>query len=238
MIRLNGAPNFRDLGGIATQDNKTIKFNKLFRSDDLSALTEEDLKVLSDLPLVSIVDFRSDTERNTTPDIIPSCTNNVYEFSMEPGNFSNISKEELNNPEENASFMMKGMYEALVSDSKCVEYYKQFFRLLQDEKNLPLVFHCAAGKDRTGIGAALILYSLGVEESVIMENYLLSNQNLEQKYSPIIKMYPEFRTFLQVRTEYLYTAFNRIIADHGSIENFLTKVLDVDFEKMKAIYLE
>ena len=132
---------------------------------------------------------------------------------------------------------MMQMNTLFVTDSTFVDKYRIFFRLLQDEQEVPLLFHCSAGKDRTGMGAALILYALGVDEATIMQDYLASNIYLDNKYAKELERNPEPKSVLTVKREFLQAGIDRIKQDHGSVENFLKNVLKVDLAKFKERYL-
>lgn len=234
-LPMTGGYNFRDLGGIRTADGKYVKWGKIFRSDDLNKLTDEDLAYLSSIPITSIVDFRTEREIETAPDKAPYSLKNEYIYNITPGklspeDISKATKEEL--VEE-----MKLMNRLLVSDSACVAQYKKFFSLLQNEKEVPLMFHCSAGKDRTGMGAALILFALGVDEATIKEDYLASNIYLSGKYTQLIEEYPNMQPLFEVKAEYLEAGIDQMKKDHGSAENYLTNMLGVDIPKFREMYL-
>lgn len=237
VLPLEGGFNFRDLGGYKTALGKTVKWGKVFRSDEMFHLTASDLDYLNEIPLLTIVDFRSEKEIENTPDKKPSSVNNRYELTISPGNHSNISSISEISGEYGEEFM-KEINRSFVTDSVIIGRYKDFFALLQDEKQIPLLFHCTAGKDRTGMGAALFLAALGVDEETIFEDYMLSNKHLENKYKAIIDSIPEMKPLLEVRTQYLQAGFEQIRNDHGSIENYLRDVLEVDLDYMKDFYLE
>jgi protein-tyrosine phosphatase len=234
-LPMTGGYNFRDLGGIRTTEGRYVKWGKIFRSDDMHNLTDADLAYLSSIPLISVVDFRTEKEIEDAPDKKPQSLKNHYIYNITPGKLSpdditKATKEQL--VEE-----MKLMNRLLVSDSACVAQYQKFFKLLQDEKEVPLMFHCTAGKDRTGMGAALILFALGVDESTIISNYLLSNEYLTGKYDKLIEEYPNMQPLFEVKPEYLEAGIEQIKKDHGSVENYLTNVLGVDIPKFKEMYL-
>ncbi len=235
-LPMTGGYNFRDLGGIKTKDNRYVKWGKVFRSDDLYKLTNEDLRYLKNIPIISIVDFRSVAERDSAPDRNPASVIKNYALSINPGNLSSI-EEIVKLPEEGFRNIMTDINCMLVSDSLCVDHYRTFFALLQDEKNIPLMFHCTAGKDRTGMGAALFLYSLGVEESAIFDDYLSSNIYLKDKYAGLVAQYPQMKPLMGVSPEYLKSGLDEIKNKYGSIDSYLTKTLDVNLEKMKELYL-
>lgn len=237
-LPMTGGYNFRDLGGYKNAEGRYVKWGKVFRSDDLHNLTDADLKYLSSIPLVSIVDFRSDDEISQAPDKNPSSLKENYKYSISPGNLMEAVVKDINAlTVERADQLMKDMNVLLVTDSACIDQYRKFFALLQNPGDAPLMFHCSAGKDRTGMGAALFLSSLGVDEQTIMNDYLSSNTYLADKYAKYKAESPALTSLFEVKQEFLQAGLERIKKDHGSVENYLTKVLNVDIQKMKELYL-
>ena len=133
---------------------------------------------------------------------------------------------------------MKYMNRLLVSDPPCVRAFRIFFAIVQNNLSAPLIFHCSAGKDRTGMAAALVLYSLGVDEQTIMEDYLSSKIYLSDKYDAFIAKYPRAESIFTVKKMFLQAGINQIKRDHGTVMDYLTKVLKVDIVKMRRLYLE
>ena len=234
-LPMTGGYNFRDLGGYRTTDGRYVKWGKILRSDDLHKLTPEDIAYLGSLPLVSVVDFRSAEEMAEAPDKMPASATN-YACSITPGNLMGAMDSETLLP-GHADSLMREMNRLLVTDSAAIAQYHKLFELLQNERGVPLMFHCSAGKDRTGMGAALILSALGVNEETILNDYLLSNTYLADKYSRYITESPDMEALFTVRREYLEAGLEQIRKDHGSVENYLRNVLDVDLEKMREMYL-
>lgn len=232
-LAMEGGYNFRDLGAYKTKDGKYLKWGKLFRSDDLANLSDKDLQYLSSISIATIVDFRDESEMLTAPDRLPANAN--YEkMSISPGNlFSGIQNIENNNID---SLMME-MNRLFVSDSTIIATYRNFFQVIQNEKNTPILYHCSAGKDRTGMASALILYALGVDEATIMDDYMLSSVYLADKYGKFIEQYPEAASLFTVKKNFLQAGIDLAKEKYGSIENFLTDHLDVDIDKMKKMYL-
>lgn len=235
-LPMAGGYNYRDLGGIMNTEGKYVKWGRVLRSDDLHNLTDADLKYLSSIPLISIVDFRTEDEIKTAADKDPATVVENYKLSISPGNLMTAKNLTSMSSEEIDSFMLN-MNKILVTDPSVIAQYKKFFELLQNESDTPLMFHCSAGKDRTGMGAALILFSLGVDEETIMNDYLLSNVYLADKYSEYITKYPHLKPLFEVQPEYLKSGIDQIKKDHGSVENYLTTILNVDIDKMKSLYL-
>lgn len=236
-LPMTGGYNFRDLGGIESQDRRTVKWGKLFRSDDLQNLTIEDIAYLSSIPVVSIIDLRAKGEIKEAPDKRPFSLRKSYSLSITPGNLSpdrvqaGISRDDVDE-------LMIEMNTLFVSDSLCLESFREMFRILKDRSNLPLLYHCSAGKDRAGMATALILFSLGVSEKVVIHDYMLSKEYLADKYASVIEKYPKIEPLFTVRPEYLRAGINQIKRDHGTIEAFLINVLNVDIEKMRRLYLD
>lgn len=237
-LPLQGSYNFRDLDGIRTIDGKYTQWGKVFRSDDMMHLTATDIHYLDQIPIRTVVDFRSEAEISQSPDKkIPSATE-TYDFSITPGNITSLPFEDIARlSAQEADSLMRTVNRELVTDSRTIEQYKKLFVLLQEEDNTPLVFHCTAGKDRTGYGAYLFLSSLGVDEATCLQDYLDSNVYLAAKYGPYMEKYPDLKPLFEVRPAYLKTAIHQIKEQHGNVENYLTNVLEVDMDRMKQLYL-
>ena len=112
------------------------------------------------------------------------------------------------------------------------DVYKEFFSILSEKENAPLLFHCSAGKDRTGIAAALLLSALGVDRETVTEDYMLSAEHITKKYEFITREHPELKPLTTVRKEYLETAFRVIDEEFGGIERYLIDNLEVDLDKL------
>ena len=235
-LPMEGGHNYRDMGGYSTSDGHYVRWGKVFRTDDMHNLTDNDLAYLAALPLRTVVDFRSEQEIGQAPDKLPVSATTHSLLSISPGNLTDVSEVEMMDPQKMAGYMVD-INRSFSTDPAIVERYREFFRLLQDESSLPLSFHCTAGKDRTGMGAALFLCTLGVPEDVIMQDYLLSNEYLASKYGRYMEEYPALRPLFTVDAAYLQAGLDQIKADHGTVQDYLKNVLGVDIPKMKKIYL-
>lgn len=238
-LPLESGYNFRDLGGLRTVHGKRVKWGTIFRSDDLGGLSDRDLAYLASIPLKSIVDFRSHSEIEASPDRVPESVQNRHPLSIDPGSimgFMEKGVDAITTADAEDAMMM--LYRTFVTDSACLTRFKEFFELLQDEGNAPLLYHCSAGKDRTGIATALLLSALGVDEETILEDYLLSNSYLKDKYSAIIDKFPELRAMFEVKPHYIKGTFDEIKTRHGSVEQFLKNELHVDLQKLRTLYLQ
>lgn len=237
-LPMAGGYNFRDLGGRRTKDGRYVKWGKIFRSDDLFNLTDDDLSYLSSIPIKSIVDFRRDDEIMEAPDKLPESVEHIYAYSISPGNMNEtMAKADPSQLEDVFIEEMLQMNVRMVTDPKIVEQYRKFFALLANDDNMPTIFHCAAGKDRTGMAAALILYALGVDDETILRDYLRSNTLLAGKYSSIIEKNPAFEPLMVVHQDYLKAGLDQINSSYGSVDSYLQDVLEVDIDAIREKYL-
>lgn len=231
-LPIEGAYNIRDIGGYQTTKGHYVKRGLLFRSGDLNLLTTNDLSYLNRIRLQTIIDFRSEKEREEAPDKTPrSLTESVWL----PVNAGNIEEIFSIDPKDIPTIMEK-VYRYIVSD--CQKELREFFRLVSIKEKTPLLFHCSAGKDRTGIAAALLLSALGVGQETIMEDYLLSAQLLKGKYDYIIQKYPELAPLSTVKPNYLEAAFETINEDFKGMEHYLTDYLQVNIQRLRELYTE
>lgn len=240
--------NFRDLGGIKNKEGRFVCWGKLFRTDEMNKLNAADLAYLVSTGLKTVVDFRTDTEKEgglggmlpAAPDILPSTVTNTYDLKINAGNiFSDeiigaISK---GMSEEETAQIMIDSYVEMVNFDDYVAQYKEFFKYIQDANTLPLSFHCSAGKDRTGVATMLILSALDVDKETIMKDYLLSKDYIASKYSSFLKIYPQIAPLVTVDEKYLNAAYDAIDKKYGSMTKFLTETLGIDIQKMKELYL-
>ena len=236
-LSLDGGFNFRDLGGIINKDEQVLGKGLLIRSDDLANLTDNDLELLNDYPIRTIIDLRTTYERSKNPDHIPNSCNHEVHLDISSGHFENLVKQfrqGISNPRE----FMCNIYEDFVLDETCQTQYKKFFDIIQHKNRTPILFHCTAGKDRTGFATAMILAALKVDFEQILEDYLASNIYLEQKYAHILKINPDYKYLIEVYPEYLEKSFDTIKQNFGTIEYYLSNILGVDLQLMEDLYLE
>lgn len=256
VLDLEGSRNFRELGGYPTTDGRSVKWGKLYRSGALHNLTEQDYAVLANLDIATVVDFRGNSERdNETTQWQAGDVNQMtwdYDLHFDTSAFKDMfAAGEVS--EEDMEQVMASMYPGLLNQQK--EHYKQMFNELKNSEQATL-FHCTAGKDRTGVAAALILHTLGVEEEVIMQDYVMSESvlNLED-FMPALeegeKPNPQFAMFAKMpkaalkalmgtRESYLNAAYAEMITQSGSVDAFIRDELDVNDEDiaiLKAKYL-
>lgn len=222
--RLQGAPNFRDLGGYIGHDGRPLRWRRLFRSDHLAELTPADLARLAPLQLARTFDFRGIEERAATPYELPGATQ--HSLAIEPTvvqRMNDIAAAGTLLSAPVVTELMKELYRALINDR--AERFAELFEHLI-ESDAPAVFHCTAGKDRTGIAAALLLLALGVPRDVVLQDYLLTNELVRD---PALIESPtplEARAVLwRVQQGFLDSALAIVDADHGGVERYLTQRL-------------
>ena len=173
LLPLVGASNFRDLGGYPTTDGGMTRWGQLFRSDTLHELTEADLEVLREVGLASVIDLRTATELGRSGRGLLGEETVAYLHASvlqeEGGESVAIPAPSDDDPAERYLWYLEVGRGAL----------RDALGMVADPRNRPLVFHCAAGKDRTGVLAALILDILGVEHSVIVDDYAITATRME-----------------------------------------------------------
>lgn len=234
-LPMQGGYNFRDLGGIEGYGGKRVVWGKLFRTDDLQSLTREDSAYLASIPLTTIVDFRTRYERDKKPETIPAGVKNALHYPIMPGNLDPRKT----SPESSGDMdsVMLAIYRDFVRDSAIVGTYRAFFAHVQENADLPLLFHCAAGKDRTGFAAAMILFALGVDREAIFADYEASNIYLGDKYAPAIAANPEHGGLFTVKRAYLEESLQAIEQEYGQVETYLESALAVDIRLMRERFL-
>lgn len=232
IVPLEGTVNFRDMGGYTTTDGRTVKSGLVYRGGDLDNLTDADLELLAGLGLKTIVDFRSHEEVEAAPDRLPSTITNVHHLVVDPGSIFTLT--EVN--AETGPDLMRKLNVVLVNDAKA--QYAEFFRVLADTGQAPLLFHCSAGKDRTGYAAALFLAALGVDRETIFDDYMVSAPYAEAKYSGLLRKYPELLPVITVRREYLAAAFEEMDRAYGGVENYLIQELKADPDLLRDLFTE
>lgn len=238
-LPLEGAHNFRDLGGYRTADGRSLRWGVLYRSDALSDLTDDDVAYLERLELRRVVDFRSPRERERDADRLPPgpevALRPIVGDALDPRELEELLLSGDASAEELASFLIEAN-RAFVTDFGDV--YSDFLRSLAEADELPLLFHCTAGKDRAGFAAALALLAVGVPRETVMRDYLLTNGYSEDHTRStlrIIRLASLFRTdpedvrpLFEARPEYLDAAFETIDTKYGSVDAYLREGLGVD----------
>ena len=257
-LPLTGQENFRDLGGYRTTDGRHVRWGKLYRSGQLSALTPQDYQYLEGIGLKVVCDFRSDMERERQPTKWPGAGPELMSSPIgdDPEGHALLPKFDPvfragGGPEEVRAVML-GIYRDIVPRAT-PRYAAMFARLLAGES--PAMIHCTSGKDRTGMFSAMLLMILGVPQETVMDDYLLTNryvlapENLSRTAANVQKQFglakapsiDSLRPLMGVEAAYLDTAMASINKLYGSFDDYRRKGLklsDADVLRMKSQYLE
>jgi protein-tyrosine phosphatase len=246
-LPLEGAPNFRDMGGYETYDGRRLKWGKLYRSSKLSELTDADLHRIHRLGITLVCDFRQLMEQQLEPSRLTAGHPARHaSLPVTPGSLARFLEGLQSGviAVEDSARLMQEINREFVSHQ--MPQYAEMFRLLLLEGQQVLI-HCASGKDRTGFGAALILDVLGVEEEHIVEDYLLTNKylSLEENVARIAETFVDQRgeplsrevlePLLAVRPEYIAACFEEIRSRYESKEHFFETALNLDEEKLALL---
>jgi len=232
--RLQGASNFRDLGGYPGHGGRTVRWRRLFRSDHLGALTEADRARLMPLGLAHAFDFRGVDERAAVPYELPGLTQ--HSLAIEPTVVQRMQA--LSDAGQTLTAplvvgLMKDLYRSIIND-QAQQFALLFEHLLQADA--PLVLHCTAGKDRTGIAAALILLALGVPRDWVVQDFLLTNQLYQHAPVPATDTPPEALAVLwQVQAGFLDAAFEAIDGQQGGVERYLRQRVGLSSAALAAL---
>jgi protein-tyrosine phosphatase len=231
ILPLEALFNVRELGGYPAFEGRRVKWGLLYRSGDLYTLTDGDRVFLEERGIRTVVDFRGPHERARSPDKAIGTVEKTWELTIDAGNMMDLSGMQAGASGEG---MMGDLYRVLVDEATAV--YRQFFRLLADTHAAPLLFHCSAGKDRTGLAAALILFALGTDRETVFADYELSTACLKDKYRAIINEKPHLEPLMTVRRSYLEAALERIDSRYGGPEQYLRRELGADIEALRELY--
>ncbi|MCM3785488.1 tyrosine-protein phosphatase [Neobacillus mesonae] len=233
MIYTDGVINFRDMGGYSTEDGRTTRWGMLLRSADLHELSEQDLVTADALGIDWVCDLRSDFEVTSRPSpAIGKAINTNIPFMAEA------------NPEEmkKIGLDLNAGYKAMILNTdKCSLILHE---LLKEDRDTSL-FHCAAGKDRTGVVCALILLTLGVPRNVVIEDYELTNlaiEGLMQRFltgdnKDYIDQMPELKDKWNgeipemMKAAFIQASLEAIDENYGSFENYLHEGLGISEEE-------
>lgn len=259
LLNIHHGFNFRDLGGYQTKAGSRVRMHKLIRSGRLNDLSARDQTYLAEYGVHYDVDFRSPKERADAPDRVP--TNASYHFdpvfpvdeTKASANAEELRQQRLAHDPLGGFRNMVNTYADLVTMPSAQKAYREFFDLLlaNSADDSALLFHCTAGKDRTGMGAVFLLTALGVEPMTVRQDYLASNNYLAQETERMVKAVREAggspaliastRSLGGVANEYLDAALLNIDQRFGSLDHYLNSALALtpaQRRDLRSIYLE
>jgi len=251
-LELVGLPNARDLGGYPAADGLAVREGLLLRSEALTNATPEDMAALVELGVGMVVDLRGDSEiaafgqgawtgpRTHVP--TADLTRAVFARMVKAG----PDGEPL--AEDEVVEVMIEMYRQFVADDSCRAAFASALALITDQatQGSPILFHCTAGKDRTGWLTAIVLTALGTDRETVIADYLLTNERAAEGRGAEsrAKLLAQLRQLvgerqptaplLDVRREYLKAAFDEAEAKYGSMDAFLRDGLGADVDALRA----
>lgn len=234
--------NFRDYGDYATAAGRRIAPGRLYRSGHQARASQADLERLAALRISTVVDLRRPSERRDQPskrpaDFAGAVIESAHDDGGEAPHITFLRTADLT-PDSGRRFMTD-TYRRLPFEPSHIELFTRYFRALGEAEG-PVLIHCAAGKDRTGLLAALTHHLTGVHHDDMVADYLLTNTAVDlERRAPGIARQLQARTgrpashdavvaFLGVEPVYLETALAEISAAHGSTDAYLQEALGVD----------
>lgn len=245
---MSGIHNFRDYGGYSVADGGRVRCGLLYRSGQHMEASDEDLSRLDELDIRTVIDLRGESERSNFPcRRAPDFSAHVIFYEGETTSSPPHEAAGASGMTPQMAFdRMKAVYTRMPVNPAMIEMFIRYFRAIDERDGASLV-HCFAGKDRTGIAAALLLHVLGAHEDDIMGEYLLTNHapgreilirqsvpRMEAIYGP---MDPDaVSNLMDVRPEYLDTYRAAIHQQHGSVDRFIAETLGVDEAMRKRLH--
>lgn len=267
-LPINGLNNFRDFGGYVGAKGKRIKWGMLYRSNHLHGLKPDAQQYIKALNIKTIIDYRCENEVKTSPncsigerqtfnlDASAQTAELAAQFAADPSNedraliesvLRDIPKELVNGD----GIQVLEQYRNFVLSEKSKKAYREMLRVILDSNNSPSLQHCRGGKDRTGYGVLLIQVMLGVSESDIIYDYMLTHDNRLERNKIKMAAYQEITdnedvlgyllSLIDTREIFINEVFDTMRKIAGSPSNYIKQELgftDKDFEKMASIYLE
>jgi protein-tyrosine phosphatase len=250
-LEIKKVTNFRTIGNIKNVDGRILKEGKFYRSAHLHKLKKRSFKTFENLGIKEIIDLRNSKEISQRPDVIPQ--------NVDHKNYS-VFEDEGDQLDQAKKLVLKGKVKGTDADQRMLDFYKTYatenpeiikkiiHEILDSED--PVLYHCTAGKDRTGIITALILTILKFDTATINNDYLLSN-NYEQKMvqkrlhlaNDLHFIYPKMdlnviEKLSWVEKDYLKAAFLEINKKYGSIDIYIHQNLGISENKRNEYILK
>ncbi len=227
-LQLDGAVNFRDLGGYATSDDRRLRRGLVFRSDQLADLSDSDLKMVAALGLRTVCDLRADSERLQKPnrEFLPPLPA-MHAIGFMPTGGDAILGGARALTVADVEHKVTAIYRDMVRNQSAS--FARLFRLMLAPHAFPLLFHCTSGRDRTGIAALLLLSALGVPRDTITDDYALSDQYRRDLTFQLGNGVAAevMAALMRAHPAYLVAAFEELDRGWGGIDRYLHEALHV-----------
>jgi protein-tyrosine phosphatase len=233
--------NFRDLGGYYTEKGDQTRWGKLYRCSSLARTSLSDAKVLNNLGIQTVIDFRTDGERYQFPS--KYWAPQTYTFPLRGNAYDAYADRILAKKWKagDVKIYAQDMFSFFLENNS--DYYMKMFDILLDENNYPVLMHCNMGSDRSAVASALILAALNIDTDQIVNDYLLSNDRIDLNL-----FIPKDNVFMQdpdiqetitamyrVHRRALIYSFDRIKKEYGSMDNFFNTALKLTAKKREKL---
>ena len=239
-IKLKGAKNIRDLGDTRNKEGKTIHRGFFIRSDTLKDLTFSDkFNLKHTYKIKTVIDLRNSKEVEEKPDKKIRGVS-YFNFPLINQSAEGITHEKHEHDYSKMPCLDK-LYEEIVLSDYAIESLKKIFEVLMNIDNIPVIFHCSVGKDRTGLVTFLLLSLLDVDQKKIEKDYLESNvvciPESERIYERVLErtmnatLATKIKNTYIVDIKYLESAINAINAKYGSVDDYLKNVIGITDEQ-------
>lgn len=240
---LEGQHNFRDLGGLPAGNGFVTRSGMIYRSGDLSSITDNDIDILENIGLAMVIDFRSERERIRRPNRQIASVKEIRNIAITDSARDMAMEYIAKNDAAGLENVLINDYRRIIRENQ--EEYRQFLHELAFSPHLPVVFHCVAGKDRTGLASVFLLTALGVEFDCVFENYIASVIYNAALTTKLINKINEkghngeiLRPLMEVKKEYLDAALTEIRENHGDLHAFVMNTLKADAAILQERFLE
>lgn len=249
-VTVKGINNFRNVAGITNSQGKTLKDSLIYRSADLSALKPKRFSAFTNLGIKTVIDLRTDAEVAQKPDVIPPGVQYLRLAAFED------KGDQLN---QARTLVLKGKVNSTDANNRMLAFYRGYVTEKPDviktiihqvlDSDAPVLYHCTAGKDRTGIITALVLKVLRFDDSVIFNEYLTSNNQRKNLINKRLRKTNNFHFIFPkmdigvleklswIETAYLQAAFDEIESKYGSVDNYIHTVLGIS-EAKRQVYID
>jgi protein-tyrosine phosphatase len=242
IVTLDGGINFRDLGGYPTHDGRQVRWGRVYRSGSFARLTPSDLATIARLDIKLICDLRSPEEIRRAPESLPNIAQEEMSLEADDGVLVRV-RALLFNRRKLGALLTRAYIEVMLRRNGAI--FNRIFRRLAAEDNLPLLIRCTAGKDRTGLSAALLLLALGVGEETVIADYSLSNlyfSDFQAFAAAAIKplgimglSVDDMQPLLVADPNTLEATLTHLRGEYGSVEAYLRDVAGVDDETLAQV---
>jgi len=237
-LSFEGSFNFRDLGGYATTDGRTVKWRTLFRADAVHRLPDAELDQLAEIGLRTVIDLR--TEAEVEEGHLNDPSRGITHVHLDV--LGEVWKPRDLAEDADASEVLGDLYVQMLDIGAAA--LSGAFRALADADNLPAVFHCAAGKDRTGVLAAMVLSTIGVADHVIVADYAISGTNMNELIERLKRDRPETLTamsdqpsaYLAAPPEAMSRLLRHVNTEFGSMTGYV-KSIGIEDDVIDALAL-